>query len=57
MQKKFSLLCYRSLLHNKKRAALLDNPCEMDYTTNRKGAGCKMVSTYSGSKRLTTLVC
>ena len=45
-------LCYRVCYTAKNGRTLLDNPCEMDYTTNRKGAGCKMVSTYSGSKKI-----
>lgn len=52
LQKKFSHACLHEFVYTTKNGrALLDNPCEMDYTTNRKGAGCKMVSTYSGSKK------
>lgn len=52
LQKKFSHACLHEFVYTTKNGLpLLDNPCEMDYTTNRKGAGCKMVSTYSGSKK------
>ena len=52
LQKKFSCACLHEFVYTTKNGLpLLDNPCEMDYTTNRKGAGCKMVSTYSGSKK------
>ena len=55
LQRKFFSPCLQVFVYIAKNGLpLLDNPCEMDYTTNRKGAVCKMVSTYSGSKRLTT---
>ena len=52
LQRKFFSPCLQVFVYIAKNGrALLDNPCEMVYTTNRKGAGCKMVSTYSGSKK------